>query len=170
MYKNNFLKDKEHWYVYFIRFKKDFLKTKFKSWYNKQINLWYWKNSVKIWSTHNKSRINDIWLELYENDLWFENIEIIRVIKCKKYRELEDYLHKKFKSKKCTFKNEYFNIDKADIFSDNYSDFWYISDTSEYKILYTQYKYFLKSLNLICNSEHHKISCLKYNRLFWGNF
>lgn len=170
LYTNNFSEDKEHWYVYFIRFKKNFVKTKFVLWYDTKINLWFWEDSVKIWSTHNKTRIQAIWHELYEHDLWIENIEIVRVIKCKKYRELEVFIQKKFKDKKCKFKHEFFSLTNKEIYEDNYEQFWYISEIPEFKIIYTQYKYFLKSLNAIVSSNYHKENCIKYNKLLWWKF
>lgn len=170
LYKNTYSEDKEYWYVYFIRFKKNFVKTKFILWYDKQVDLWFWKGSVKIWSTHNKVRIAMIWDELYENDLWIENIEIVRVIKCKKYRELEAHIQKKLKDKKCKFKHEFFELSDEEIMEGNYEEFWYISELPEYKILYVQYKHFIKSLNAIVTSEKHKNNCIKYNRLMWWMF
>lgn len=169
LFKNTLWQDKEYWFVYFIRFKKDFVKTKFNLWYDIQVDLWFWKDSVKIWSTHNKSRIYWIGVELYEHDLWIENIDIIRVIKCKDYRLLESHIQKKFKSKKCAFKHEFFNLTDEEIFDENYNYFWYMWDSSEMKLLYIQYKYFLKALNCFSPNSYLKTKWIWYNRLFWWN-
>ena len=167
MYKNNLFEDKEVWYVYIIKFNKDFIKSKYIMWYDKFIDLWYWKWSIKIGSTHNKFRIHNIATELYpDDDLGIENIEILRVIKCTKYRELEEYLHRKFKEKKCKFKREYFNLSDDDVSTTDYDDFWYIWENKHMKILYKQYFFFLKIINASTNNKYWKDKCISYNNLF----
>lgn len=167
MYKNNMFEDKEVWYVYIIKFKRDFIKSKYIMWYDKFIDLWYWKWSYKIWSTSNNFRIHNIASELYpDDDLWIKNIEIVRVIKCYKYRELEDYLHRKFEEKKCKFKREYFNLSNDDISTTDYDDFWYIWEFKAMKVLYLQKYFFLRVVNACTRSIYEKTKMLDYNNIF----
>lgn len=169
MYKNNMFTDREEWYVYFIKFNKNFVKQKYIMWYEKYIDLWYWKWSIKIGSTHNKFRIHNIAEELYpDDDLWIENIEILRVIKCKQYRELESFIHNKYKDKRdktCTFKREYFSITDEDVFSEDYTDFWYIWEYKTMKVVYTQLLFFLKIVNACTANKYWKDKMISYNNL-----
>lgn len=166
MYKNNLFEDKEVWYVYIIKFNKDFIKSKYIMWYDKFIDLWYWKWSMKIGSTHNKFRIHNIAEELYpDDDLGIKNIEILRVIKCTKYRELEEHLHRKFKDKKCKFKREYFNLSDDDVSTTDYDEFWYIWEYKTMKIVYIQLLFFLKIVNACTQSKYWKDKMIGYNKL-----